>query len=211
MAEKKLVIFDMDGTLLDSMPYWNRLGRTYLEGKNKVVPDDFEASIEGMTIRESAQFMKDTFELEDSVEAIIEDSLFEIKIAYQFEIPAKRGMKQVLKKEKESGKMVVLLTSSDAFFAKAALKRTGMLSYFDSIYTADEIGVGKNKAESFKIVCQKQGVLPKQAHCYEDALYAIVAAKQAGCYVTAVYDATMEQQWDKIKDLSAEQIKTNPY
>ena len=61
MAEWKLSIFDMDGTLLDSMPYWENVGRDYLQSKGMMVPEDLKQSIETMTLRESAAYIKERF------------------------------------------------------------------------------------------------------------------------------------------------------
>lgn len=207
MADIKLSIFDMDGTLLDSMPYWENVGRSYLESKGIDVPDDLEETIVAMTLTESAIYMKERFGIEESAEQVIRDSLWNISLAYQFEIPAKPGMKKLVKEEKEAGHEVVVLTSSEKNCAVAALKRTGLYHFFDHVYTADEIGIGKDDPEAFCFVCREHGVNTQETHCFEDAFYAVKAAKEAGCYVTAVYDTSMTDCWDAIAELSDEQIR----
>lgn len=206
MAEWKLSIFDMDGTLLDSMPYWENVGRDYLQSKGMMVPEDLKQSIETMTLRESAAYIKERFGFKEPVEILLKDMLKNIILAYQFHIPAKFGMKQVVKKEKEAGHPVIVLTSSDKDCAAAALKRTGLYHFFDQIYTADELGMRKDSPEIFCALCETYGVTTEETHCFEDAFYAVKAAKEAGCYVTAVYDPSMEEWWEEIKQLSDEQI-----
>lgn len=101
---------------------------------------------------------------------------------------------------------VVVLTTSDQKLAKVALKRTGLLSYFDAVYTADQFHMGKNGPEIYERVCQLHHCAPEKTVVYEDALYAIKAAREAGCHVIAVYDPSMESVWDQIRSLSEEQI-----
>ncbi|MEE1313683.1 MAG: HAD family phosphatase [Lachnospiraceae bacterium] len=206
MKKQGLAIFDMDGTLLDSMPYWGNLGRNYLMKKGVKVPDDLEQSIEVMTLEESAAYFKHEFHLKESVEEILNESLQTIRLAYQFEIPAKSGMKEVLKKERTEGKDIVLLTSSDASILRPALKRTGLLSYFDELYTSSQLEMRKDDKKIFEKVCEIRGYQPEDTVVYDDALFAIKAAREAGCRVIAVYDESSEENWNEIVSLSDEQI-----
>ncbi len=206
MMDQKLVIFDMDGTLIDSMPYWESCGRTYLTGKGIDVPDDFEQKIEAMTLLESSAYMKEEFHLEGTVEEILTQAMERIALAYAFEIPPKNGMKLRVKAEKDAGNTVIILSNSEKSCIEAAMKRTGMKRYFDAIYATDELGMRKDGPEIFDFVAKKHGFTTSQTHVYDDAKHAIEAAKAAGCYVTAVYDYTMKDQWEQIVAIADEVI-----
>lgn len=206
MSQIKLAIFDMDGTLLDSMPYWDHLGRYYLEARGIQVPETFESTIISMTLEEGGQYMKDEFHLEETVEEIIKGVLSRIEMAYQFEIPAKAGMKQLLMELKQAGTKMVVLTTSDKKLAKAALKRTGLLSFFEEVHTASELKMGKRTPEIYYKVCEMYGAEPKETMVYEDAVFAIKAAVEAGCQVTAVYDEAMKDSWNEISTIANHQI-----
>ena len=202
----KLVIFDMDGTLIDSMPYWAHLGRNFLAKKGIEAKDGFEEIIDPMTLAEAAEYMQAEYGIEGSVDEIVAEVMQTIILAYQFEIPPKAGMKLKIKAEKDAGNTVVLFTTSDEACVKGAMRRTGMLRYFDDIILTDEIGISKHNPASYIAVCEKYGVDPQETHVYEDALYAIEGAKAAGCYVTAVYDESVKECWQDIVELSDEQI-----
>lgn len=200
-------MFDLDGTILDSMPYWDHLGAKYLEKKGIEPPKDLDATLMTMTLLEGAGFLKKEFDLSGTAEEIMAEFLYDIKLSYQFEIPPKTGMKQIVRNAKKEADRVVLFTSSDAECVKGALKRLGLLRAFDAIYTADQIGIGKDQKEAFLRVCELESVSPEDVKVYDDAHYAIKAAKEAGCYVVAVYDATMEEKWNDICKIADETIK----
>ncbi len=203
---KQLVIFDMDGTLIDSMPYWENVGPNYLRSRGVKPPEDFGEKIEAMTLLESCAYLKECYGFPETVEDILVGIMEHIKLSYFFEIPPKNGMKQKVKEEKDAGHTVVILSNSEKSCIEACMKRTGMKPYFDAIYATDELGMRKDGPEIFQFVAEIHGFTTAQTHVYDDAFHAIEAAKNAGCYVTAVYDATMEACWDKICEIADDTI-----
>ena len=110
---KKLLIFDMDGTLLDSMGFWQNLGRRYLESKGKTPENNLEKIIESMTLKESASYFKTKYNLEEDVETIIKQVLDFIEDKYLNEIPLKKGVKDFLIKAHSDGYKMCILTTSE--------------------------------------------------------------------------------------------------
>ena len=110
---KKLLIFDMDGTLLDSMGFWQNLGRIYLESKGKTPENNLEKIIESMTLKESASYFKTKYNLEEDVETIIKQVLDFIEDKYLNEIPLKKGAKEFLIKAHSDGYKMCILTTSE--------------------------------------------------------------------------------------------------
>ncbi len=197
--KEKLLIFDMDGTLLDSMEFWRKLGRLYLESKGKAVQDDLEEIINPMTLEESASYFKFTYKLKEDVDTIIKQILDLIKDKYLYEIPLKKGAYNYLKSMKEKGNLMCILTTSEKSLAIAALKRNGVLNLFDEVYTDRDFDMSKREPKLYTNVCEKMNVNSNSVIVYEDSLYAVESAKRAGCTVIGVYDDYSKNDWEKIK------------
>ena len=128
---KKLLIFDMDGTLLDSMKLWKYLGRIYLQSKGKLAQDNLEEVIDIMTLNESASYLKSTYNLNESLDIIENQILDMIEDKYLNEIPLKEGVKEYLIQLNKMGYKMCILTTSQKNQALAALKRTEILDLFE--------------------------------------------------------------------------------
>ena len=190
IAKKRLLIFDMDGTLLDSMEFWQNLGRRYLESKGKSPEDDLEDVIKSMTLQE--------YDLDEDTEDIIKEVLDFIEDKYLNEIPLKKGVKKFLEKVNSQGYKMCILTTSEKSQAVGALKRTGVLDLFDEVYTDRDFDLSKKDPKIYIKACEKMGESPSDTVVFEDALYAVESAKKTGCAVVGVYDEYSKGDWDKI-------------
>ncbi|MFR0000898.1 MAG: HAD family hydrolase [Intestinibacter bartlettii] len=199
---KKLLIFDMDGTLLDSMGFWQNLGRRYLESKGKAPENNLEKIIESMTLKESASYFKTKYNLEEDVETIIKQVLDFIEDKYLNEIPLKKGVKDFLIKAHSNGYKMCILTTSEKSQAIGALKRTGVLDLFDAVYTDRDFDLSKKNPQIYIKTCEKMDELPSDTVVFEDALYAVESAKKAQCTVIAVYDEYSKCDWQNIKNIA---------
>lgn len=206
MRKEKLLIFDMDGTLLDSMELWTNLGRFYLESKGKIVQDDLEKIIDSMTLEESASYFKFTYKLKEDVDTIIKQILDFIKDKYLYEIPLKKGAYNYLKSMKKKGNLMCILTTSEKSLAIAALKRNGVLNLFNEVYTDKDFDMSKRESQLYINVCKNMNVNSNEAVVYEDSLYAIESAKKAGCKVIGVYDDFSKKDWKRINFIADEVI-----
>ena len=208
MAKKRLLIFDMDGTLLDSMEFWQNLGRKYLESKGKSPEDDLEAIIESMTLQESASYFKTKYDLDEDAEAIIKQVLDFIEDKYLNEIPLKKGVKKFLEKVNSQGYKMCILTTSEKSQAVGALKRTGVLDLFDEVYTDRDFNLSKKDPQIYIKACEKMGESPSDTVVFEDALYAVESAKKTKCVVVGVYDEYSKGDWDKIISIADKTIQS---
>lgn len=201
------IIFDMDGTLLDSMGMWENLGSIYLLKKGITPPVDLKEVIENKTLEEAAEYFITDLGLEGNIKGIVREILSLIEDKYRYELELKPGVKEFVLSEYEKGSRMCILTTSDRDLALAAMDRNGIGFCFKEVFTAETLGLSKRGPEIFLKTCELMGFKPEETTVYEDALYAIKAAKAAGCHVVAVYDHMNRNDWDEIKSTADVIIK----
>ncbi len=186
---KKAVIFDMDGSLVDSMWIWTEVDRIYMEKYNLEQPEDFHRAIEGRSYTEIAQYFVDTFHgLNRTVEEVKdewEDMTMEL---YRTKVFLKPGAKEFLDHMRAKGVLLGIATSNRRALAEAALDARGITPYFSSVRTACEVSAGKPAPDVYLKVAEDLGVHPKDCLVFEDIPNGILAGKNAGMEVCAVED-----------------------
>lgn len=200
------IIFDMDGTLLDSMPYWHRLGREYVLSKGIAVPPDFDKVIYSMDLNECSAYFHDELGINEEPGKIKQTVLDIIRRHYDQDIPMKPGMKRLVTREYRNQSRMCIFTSSEKSCVTGAMKRLGLLDYFEQIYTSYDINISKRSPESYLTICKMMGFEPEKTIVYEDVCHGVKAAKAAGCYVTAVYDEDSAGQWEEISSIADDTI-----
>lgn len=203
-----LHIFDMDGTILNSMPMWATIASDYLDSYNISHDDGVNKLIEAYTLENAAKYFIE-LGLDKTVDEIIKD-IYDFSLnKYKYEIPAKPGMTDLLKKFHENGETIILLSASPVQCAKEAFKRLDILKYFDRLFSCQDFETDKTVPETFINVAASLGFKPEECIVYEDALYSILSAKKAGCKTAAVYDDFAKNEWAEILK-NADEILVQP-
>jgi HAD superfamily hydrolase (TIGR01509 family) len=194
------VIFDLDGTLVDSMWMWESIDREYLGRFGLVLPTDLQGMIEGMSFSETAIYFKERFDLPDSVDQIKSDWNQIAWEKYANEVPVKEGVIQLLKHLKQEGIPAGIATSNSRELVDLIVEKHQMQDYFASIRTSCEVAKGKPSPDIYLLVAQDLGADPNRCLVFEDVLQGVMAGKNANMKVCAVYDKFSEKvQDEKIK------------
>ncbi|MDD3173120.1 MAG: HAD family phosphatase [Herbinix sp.] len=194
------VIFDMDGTLVDSMWMWESIDQEYLGRYRIELPDDLQKNIEGTSFSETAIYFKQRFNLPDSLEQIKSDWNQMAWDKYLNEVPVKEGVIELLEHLKQRGIPAGIATSNSRELVDLIIKKYQMQEYFASIRTSCEVATGKPSPDIYLLVAKDLDVEPTRCLVFEDILVGVMAGKNANMKVCAVYDKYSEKEQDeKIK------------
>ena len=192
------VIFDLDGTLIDSMWMWKQIDIDYLARHGHPLPEDLQDCIEGMSFSETAVYFKERFGLKDSLDIIKDDWNRMAYDIYVNEVPLKPGVLEFLQYLKKQGIRTGIATSNSKELLMAVLESLGIAEYFDELHTSCEVEKGKPAPDIYLLVAEKLGVKPENCLVFEDIMQGILAGKAAGMKVCAVKDEfSIKQEVDK--------------
>lgn len=207
--DKPFVIFDMDGTLIDSMTYWERLAEEFLERKGiQVVSADLAERIKTMTMTQSAELFIREFGLPGTPETVAAEMNDMIDEHYRRDIPLKEGAAEYLKALKARGVRMCVASATAEHLMEACLKRLGVLEDFEFLLSCESVGAGKDRPDVYWEAARRLGSVPAETAVYEDALYAAQTAKKAGFYVVGVYDENASDKWKDLTVLADETVRS---
>ena len=191
--DKPFAIFDMDGTLIDSMVFWKNLAAEYLTSKGvPKIPADILERIKPMTMSESAALFQTAFgltgDIENEMNAMMDDH-------YRKDIPLKSGVREYLQELRDRGIRMCVASATAEYLMDACLTRLGVRDYFEFLLSCETVGVGKRSPLVYHESARRLNASPAEIAVYEDALYAVQTAKAAGYYVVGVYDNSAAENW----------------
>lgn len=184
----KSIIFDMDGTLADSMKMWRNLGIDYLNSHGIKITELEAQEMTTMSLKMSSHFIRDKFGLDLPPHEIYNGMKHIAEDFYKNECKLKEGAKELLEYLFNKNIPMMLGTGTPEEFFDPFLKREDMFKYFKKIVTCDMIDLKKDDPEFFKKCCEISGFSEKETILIDDAYFAIVAAKEAGLSTICMYD-----------------------
>lgn len=203
----KLFLFDLDGTILDSLKIWNDIDLLFFKNHNLIMGEDYHIAIAPLTLEETATYTKNTYKLDIDEEQIMKEwSDLAIK-EYAENVNLKKGAKEFLDYLKNKNVHLAIATSCNEEMFKPCLERYGIVSYFEHFYTSQNLKINKSNANFFKEILNEYKIEPDQILFFEDSLASMKCAKSLGFNVVAVMDKKWEKQKEEIIASSDDQIE----
>lgn len=205
----KAVIFDLDGTLIDSMWIWEQIDIDYFNKIGLPMPLNLKDEINHLSFHDTAVYFKNTFGIKKSVDEICNEWNLMALDYYSNKVSLKPGALNFIKKLSVNNIKIALATSNSKTLLEAALNHTGIMEYFDVITTTGEVNNGKNHPDVYLLAANKLQTSPNECLVFEDILEAIQGAKLAKMKVCAVYDKY--SSYNKAKILCASDYYIDNY
>lgn len=200
LENKKAVIFDLDGTLTDSMWVWSEIDQDFFRSRNMEFPTDLDKEIGGMSFTETAQFFVDTYHLENSVEEL-KDIWNQMAIEkYRTKTQLKPGAAELLDYLKLRHIKIGIATSNSNLLVDEFIKAKHLKDYIDAVTTGCDVCKGKPAPDVYLATAAKLCVDPADCLVFEDIPMGILAGKNAGMTVCAIEDAySADQRKEKME------------
>ncbi len=183
-----MLIFDMDGTLIDSNGIWRDVDIAFLEKRGLPYTKAYAEGVTHTIFPKAAAFTKEYGNLPESLEEIMAEWLETAGNVYAESVTVKPGVMEFLERCRQKGEKMILLTSSIPQHCHAALDHLHLRPYFEKLFFANELQIEKKSPEIFLYAANAMGVSPSECTLFDDSVEACRSAKAAGMHVVGVHD-----------------------
>lgn len=188
------VIFDLDGTLIDSMYIWDTLAEDYLKSIGVKPKPGLCDAVNTLMMEDAAEYLKTEYALPFTLEQIFEKINIMVEDFYFNTTSLKDGVLEFLQLLAGKNIKMCVATASERYVTEAALKRCGIMHYFEEILTCSEVGCDKTKPHIYNKALEILGTKAEETLVFEDAVHAAKTAKSAGFKVCGFYDKSEKNQ-----------------
>ena len=195
----KGAIFDLDGTLFDSMGIWKDVDLAFFERRNMIMPNDYQECIKDMHFKTMALYTKERFDLDDDINDIMDEWCSLCFEEYEKNIRLKNGVYEYLKYIKSLGIPMAFATANTTELSEICLKNNHIFDLFDAHAYLHETNSDKGEPDVYLLACERLGLSPVDCIVFEDIVEGICGAKKGNFTVCGVYDKFSEKDGDEIR------------
>ncbi len=208
LMKHKAYLFDFDGTLADSMPYWSQKMINILEKSGVSYPEDIIKIITPLGDVGAAKYFYDVLGVKEKIGEMIKEMHAYALPKYRDTIQLKEGVFEYIKMLFEQGMSLNVLTASPHEMLDPCLMRNGIYEMFENIWSCEDFGMTKAETAIYRAAAEKIGVSPADIVFFDDNIGAVKTAAEAGLYTVGVYDETGKDFAAELKENADEYIET---
>ncbi len=199
----KGVVFDIDGTLLDSTKIWEDVGWNLLQRRGIAADKKcLKRTLLPMSIEEGAEYLEKRFSLKESQEEIIREMLHDVARFYDEEVQPKPGALALLAGFHRAGIPMAVATANDGAVFHKAFERLGMTEYFQTTVSCHDVGFPKGYPRVYLRAAEIIGTLPEDTIVFEDTLRGLKTAALAGFHTVGVKDIQSRDSWKELEEVA---------
>ncbi len=198
----KGAIFDLDGTLLDSMHIWHDVDEEFFRRRNLKVTSEYIEVIKNMHLGAAAVYTKEKYNIQESVEDIVEEWLDLCAQGYLNDVDLKDGVFEYLKMLSDNGIKMAFATASEKQVCEGVLKKHGIFDFFETFAYVSEINIGKTEPDIYLLAAKRMGLNASDCVVFEDIIEGVRGAKKGNFIVCGVYDKSSAKDEDEIRKVA---------
>ncbi len=206
--EIKGAIFDMDGTIVDSMAIWGSLADEYLQSVGVETGGSVSDELREMNIYESVRYFIKKFNIAKTENEVYSEITEFASGMYLSKAKLKPHAAEYIRLLRSRGVKTAVATANAGRLVRAVLEKNGIYDLFDAVLTSDDISEGKTNPRIYEEAARLINTKKSETAVFEDALHAVKTAKAAGFYTVGVYDSSSERDRDEIIKISDRYIVT---
>lgn len=194
----KAVIFDMDGTLIDSTSLWHDIDRAFFKKRGMQIPSDYAQKIVHLGLKQAAIFTKEEYGIKETPQEIMNEWHQMSLDMYRNDVQLKEGVIELLEFFKKNNIPMAIATANDEQLYMPCIERLGIGKYFDYVADVNNVKEGKQSARIYEYLAEKMSANKENTMVIEDMPTCVKTAYRSGFITIAVYD-NASKQYDEEK------------